>query len=70
MQYNYIALHKMFPQYSDKTSKRKRAQDLINHLIQYWGKFFTQQVGRCRSCYLPSFQMALPGHDQLKVQSL
>ena len=55
---NYIALYKILPQYSDKTSKSKSDSrlDKISTTIQ--GEVLIPQV----SCYVPTFQAALPGY--------
>ena len=55
---NYIALYKMLPQYSDKTSKSKSGTrlDKISTTIQ--GDVFIPQL----SCYVSTFQAALPGY--------
>ena len=60
----------MLPQYSDKTSKSKSGSRLDKLSTSMRGKFFIQQVGRCRSCHVPVFCVGLPGHDQLGIQSL
>ena len=58
MVHNNIALYKMLPQYSEKTSKSKSGSrlDKISTTIQ--GEAFIPQV----SCYVPTFQAALPGY--------
>ena len=62
MTHNYIALYKMLPQYSNKTSKSKCDSRLnkISDMIK--GEFIIQQVGQCQSFYVPSFWTDLPGH--------
>ena len=56
--HNNTELYKMLPQYSDKTSKCKSDSrlDKISTTIQ--GEAFIPQV----SCYVPTFQAALPGY--------
>ena len=58
MLYNYIALYKMLPQYSDKTSKSKSDSQLDNISTTIMGEAFILQV----SSYAPTFQAALPGY--------